>query len=184
MAAHRPTRGSNERGTEIMVNYSIAIMSTKPGTKKENITETRAYAKTQISKVMDMSSFAQHIADHGSKYNRGDIYAILAQAVDCMRELILDGRKVTLGDLGAFYPQVKSTGAKTAEELTAQNITAVNVRWAPGKLFKNLRAEATFQCVPSRQAVADALAEERSKSTLQNNDEGGNTGGEGGNSMD
>ena len=178
MAAQRTECGGNERGKKSMLNYSISVLSTKPGTKKADITETKAYATAQISSVMSMTEFAEHIADHSSKYNRGDIYAILAQAVDCMRELILDGKKVTLGDLGAFYPRVKSTGAKTAEELTAQNITAVNVRWAPGVRFKNLRAEATFQCVPSRQAVTDALAAERGKSTTQPAE------GDGDNSMD
>ena len=32
-----------------MINYSIVIMSTKPGTKKADIVETKAYGSTQIS---------------------------------------------------------------------------------------------------------------------------------------
>ncbi len=162
-----------------MLNYSIVVMSAKPGTKKENITETKAYAKTQVTSTMSMDAFAQHIADHGSKYGRGDVYAILAEAVDCLRELILEGKKVTLGDLGAFYPSLKSTGAEDAASLTAANIKALNVRWAPGKRFRNLRDDASFQCVPSRRGIADTLAAERGNAS-----EGGNDGEDEGNSMD
>ena len=75
-----------------MLNYVISILSTKPGLKKANITETKAYAVAQTSGTMDMEEFASHIAEHGSKYKRGDIYAILAEAVDCMREQLLEGK--------------------------------------------------------------------------------------------
>ena len=37
-----------------MINYSIAIMGTKPGTKKENITETKAYGVAQAKESIDI----------------------------------------------------------------------------------------------------------------------------------
>lgn len=169
-----------------MINYSIAIYSTKPGTKKENITETKAYAVSQVTDMITLDEFARHIADHGSKYKRGDIYAILAEAVDCLREQLLEGKKVSLGDLGSFSVRLKSEGATTASDLSAQHIKKVNVCWTKGKLFKNLREDAEFQCVPSRKAAKDALTAERAKETMQSEENsGGNDGGnDGGNSID
>ena len=44
----------------------------------------KAYAKSQYTNILTLDKFAGHIASHGSKYNRADIYAVLMQTVDCM----------------------------------------------------------------------------------------------------
>ena len=150
-----------------MINYSILIQGTKPGTKKADITETKAYGTSQCKEVMDINKFAKHIADHGSVYSRGDVVGLLTQAVDCLREMMLEGKKVRLGDLGDFYPELKTKGADTTDEFSAQNIEEVNVIWLPGKSFQNLRAEAEFQLVPSRKAQADAIEVIRNEETIQ-----------------
>lgn len=166
-----------------MMNYSISILSSKPGTKKAEITETKAYPVAQSSGTLNMEQFAGHIAEHGSKYKRGDIYAILAESVDCMREMLLEGRSITLGELGSFRCIYKSAGAASASTLSASDIKAVKVVWTPGKHFQNLRDDAEFQCVPSREAQALAVAEARAQETLQpeDGDDDGNGGGNGGN---
>ena len=150
-----------------MINYSIVIMSTAPGTKKEDITETKAYATSQVTEVLDLHKFAKHIADHGCTYDRADIAAILTKTVDCLHELILEGKKINLGELGGFYPELVTEGAKTADAFTAANIKAVNVCWSPGKGFKNLREDAQFQLVASRKAQADAIEVIRNEDTIQ-----------------
>ena len=154
-----------------MINYSIVIMSTVPGTKKENIGQngvgTKAYGTSQVSEVIDVNQFAKHIADHGCTYDRADVAAILTKSVDCLRELILEGKKVNLGELGGFYPELKTEGAKTADAFTAANIKEVNVRWIPGKNFKNLRNEATFQLVPTKAGQASAVEVIKNQDTIQ-----------------
>ena len=150
-----------------MINYSIVIMSAQPGTKKEDITETKAYATSQVSEVLDLQKFAKHIADHGCTYDRADIAAVITKAVDCLHELILEGKKVNLGELGGFYPELVTEGAKTADAFTAANIKEVNVRWIPGKAFKNLRDEATFQLVPTRSAQSSAIEVIKNQDTIQ-----------------
>ncbi len=150
-----------------MINYSIAILSTKPGTKKADITETKAYGIAQSSSSIDINEFARHIANHGCVYSRGDIVGLLTQAVDCLKELLLEGKRVRLGDLGDFQARIKSKGAKTTEDFNASYIEAVTVSWEPGKPFQNLRSEATFQLVPSREAQADAIEVIRNEDTIQ-----------------
>lgn len=149
-----------------MIDYSIAIRGTKPGTKKENIDDTRAYAVAQRSETITMSEFAKHIAEHNSKYNRGDIYAVLAQSVDCLREMLLDGKFVQLGDLGTFGFSIKCKGAEKAEELNSTYFTAVNVTWDKGKTFSDLLKDATFRLVPSRLSQELAKEEERAQTTI------------------
>ncbi len=140
-----------------MINYSIAIQSTKPGTKKAEITETKAYGVAQVAEVIDINAFAKHIANHGCVYSKGDIVGLLTIAVGCLRELMLEGKRVKLGDLGDFQPRLRTEGAETTEDFNIANIKAVNVSWTPGKEFENLRGEATFQLVPSRKMAADAI---------------------------
>lgn len=117
----------------------------------------KAYAVAQYTEVMTIEKFARHIATHGCVYSRADITSILYMAVDCMREQLLEGKKIRLGDLGDFYVNINSKGADTADKFTAQHITAVNVMWDGGPQFKNLLAEAEFNLVPSRTAQAALL---------------------------
>lgn len=121
-------------------------------TEKQN-----AFAIAQYADVMTIEKFAKHIATHGCVYSRADISAILYLAVDCMRELLLEGKKIRLGDLGDFSVLLRSKGAETADKFTAQNITGVNVNWECGSEFKNLIEDAEFNLVASRAAQAAVL---------------------------
>ena len=78
-------------------------------------------------------------------------------AVDCMREMLLEGKKIRLGDLGDFSILPASKGAETADKFTAQNITNVKVQWELGQQFKNLLDDAEFNLVASRSAQAAVL---------------------------
>ena len=121
-------------------------------------TETqKAYAVAQYSDVMTIDKFARHIATHGCVYSRADIAAILYLAVDCMREQLLEGKKIRMGELGDFSVSLASKGAETADKFTAQNITGVKVAWEPGTEFKSLLEDAEFNQVASRDAQAALL---------------------------
>ena len=121
-------------------------------TEKQN-----AFAISQYTDVMTIEKFAKHITSHGSVYSRADISAILYMAVDCMREMLLEGKKIRLGDLGDFSVLLSSKGAEDPDKFTAQNITDVKVQWEPGQQFKTLRDEAEFNLVASRSAQAAVL---------------------------
>ena len=125
-----------------------------------------AFAVAQYADVMTIEKFARHIATHGCVYSRADISAILYMAVDCMREMLLDGRKIRLGDLGDFSVSLTSKGAETAKDFSAQNITGVNVVWDCGPEFKNLIADAEFNLVASRSAQAALLKAIKSGSSV------------------
>ena len=86
-----------------MINYSIVMR----GNPTDKTVAKKAYASAQYSEVMDINRFAEHIASHGCVYKRSDIVAILTMSVDCMREQLLAGQKIQLGDLGV------STSAST-----------------------------------------------------------------------
>ena len=149
----------------------------------------KAYAIAQYSDVMNIEKFARHISTHGCVYSRADISAILYLAVDCMREQLLEGKKIRLGDLGDFSINLSSKGADTAEKFSSQYITGVNVIWEPGMEFKSLLADAEFNLVASRsaqaallkaikagQSVVDITQPETPEDPDDNTSGGGNTG--------
>ena len=165
-----------------MINYSIVMRSVnanlleinqaksrinqakkdgkEPDKKDTDLVKTEkqnAFAISQYTDVMTIEKFAKHITSHGSVYSRADISAILYMAVDCMREMLLEGKKIRLGDLGDFSVLLGSQGAESADKFTAQNITQVKVQWEPGKEFKNLLDDAEFNLVASRSAQAAVL---------------------------
>ena len=131
-----------------------------PDAKDEALVETvvtNYFATAQYTEVMSIEKFARHIADHGTTYSRADIMAILYMAVDCMREQLLEGKKIRLGELGDFSVALSSKGAETAEKFSSQNIQRVTVCWEPGSEFRNLLADAEFNLVATRSAQAAVL---------------------------
>ena len=132
----------------------------QPDPKDEALVETvitNYFATAQYTEVMTIEKFARHIADHGTTYSRADIMAILYMAVDCMREQLLEGKKIRLGELGDFSLSLSSKGAETAEKFSSQNIQRVAVCWEPGSEFRNLLADAEFNLVATRSAQAAVL---------------------------
>ena len=132
----------------------------QPDPKDEALVETvvtNYFATAQYTEVMGIEKFARHIADHGTTYSRADIMAILYMAVDCMREQLLEGKKIRLGELGDFSVALSSKGAETAEKFSSQNIQRVTVCWEPGSEFRNLLADAEFNLVATRSAQAAVL---------------------------
>ena len=140
-----------------MINYSITARAVNPNLFEINQAKTRInqakaegktpdtkdealvgtvvtnyFATAQYTEVMGIEKFARHIADHGTTYSRADIMAILYMAVDCMREQLLEGKKIRLGELGDFSLSLSSKGAETAEKFSSQNIQRVTVCWEPG----------------------------------------------------
>ena len=154
------------------INYSITIRSAKPGVKKVNVKSTKAYPNLQSKGTLTIEDLAQHIAEHGSKYNRGDICAVLSAVTDCAREHLLDGKHVQLGDLGTLRPVAKVVGADTAADCNANCIRDLSVGFRTGRRFRNLLEEAEFEHVPTIAAQDDAKSAAKSQETLQDDEDG------------
>lgn len=146
-----------------MINFSLSMRAVDPS-KQDG--PKRAYPNAQASKVVQLDEFSTHIAKHGSAYHRSDINAVLTRSVDCLREMLLDGYKVAMGDLGNFYVRLESKGAPSIAEFNASaHITGVKVYWEPGPLFTDLINEAEFVNVATRRAQDATLKAERAGQT-------------------
>lgn len=140
------------------IPYSLTLRQVQPGEPEMG---NKTFPQAQYAQNLSMNDMAAHMASHGSKYTRGDIIAVATQLVDCIREQLLLGNRVNLGDLGTFYVSLKADAADNAESFSTALIKDVNVRWSPSIQFKSLINEATFTYVGTREAQAEARKAEK-----------------------
>lgn len=102
------------------------------------------YAKAVQDRTIDFEALVTHMSEHNSPYSRGVIHGVLTDMLDCVKELLLDGKSVRLGDLGLFSVGIRSKGALTREKwAVASHLKGVtlNVRntktWSNSELRKN-----------------------------------------------
>ena len=140
-----------------MINYSVCLM---PNPQDEMAPE-KAYAKPQMAELMSFSKFVKHIADHNGVYTRGTVKGVISDMCECLVEMLLEGKKVQLGDLGNFWISLSSEGAESLNAFTSANITSVNIIFTPGEDFQNLVSRAKFNPVSSRSAQKATLKAEK-----------------------
>ena len=106
-----------------MIQYAIYQ------SKANNYTKGKFYARANNNDIYDLPKLAAHMASHNTSYSRGQILAILTDIVKCIRELLIDSKKVRLDNLGIFHVSIRSKGAKTFEEfVAADNILGLHFR--------------------------------------------------------
>lgn len=144
-----------------MINYSVFLLPNP----QDSEAAPKAYAKAQVSEVMSFRSFVQHIADHGG-HKRGTVKGVLSDMCECLVEMLLEGKKVRLDELGDFWLSLASTGAESCLKFTASNITGVNILFTPGIEFENLIDRAEFNPVASRAAQTATLKAEKAGDSI------------------
>ena len=147
-----------------MIDYSVYL---QPNPIDETAAP-KAYAKAQMRELMTFTKFVNHIASHNGVFSRGTVKGVLSDAVACLVEQLLEGKKIELGELGNFWISLTSTGAETMESFSASNIKEVNIIFTPGDDFENLRGRAEFNLVASRVAQAATLKAEKTGGTIVN----------------
>ena len=143
-----------------MINYSVSMLPNP----MDSDAAPKAYARAQIKEVMSFRSFVKHIAEHGG-HQRGKVKGVLSDTCECLVEMLVEGKKVQLDELGDFWISLSSNGAEDMASFTAANITKVNILFTPGADFENLIGRAVFNPVASRTAQAAILKAEKAGET-------------------
>ena len=100
------------------------------------------YATAVQDRTMEFEDFVTHISEHNSPYSRGTVHGVLMDTLDCLQELILDGKSVRFADLGLFSIGMTSRGEDNAEKVNASSITGVHLivrntkNWSNAELRK------------------------------------------------
>ena len=88
------------------------------------------YARPVINETLDIVALSKHMSKHNTPFSPGVIKGVLAEMVECIKELILDGKNVKLDDLAIFSVGIVSDhGAASAKEFSvANNIKGLKLR--------------------------------------------------------
>ena len=114
-----------------MIDYSVFMM----GNPMDVDAAQKAYAKAQVSEIMPFSQFVKHIADHNGVFTRGTVKGVIADMCECLVEMLLEGKKVQLAELGNFWISIGSEGAEDLKKFTSPPSTLCSRREKTSKIF-------------------------------------------------
>ena len=110
----------------------------------------RWFAYPVVEETVNLSNLAKHMASHNTPFSAGVIKGLLTDMINCIKELLLEGKNVKIDDLAIFSLGIKNRkGGAESEDLftVTQNIEGVKFRArATGELMaKNLNLEASMK---------------------------------------
>ena len=115
-----------------MVNYSLALMSSKPG---DDSAPKLFYAKAQADGEVTLDEMAEDIA-YSTSLTDGDVLNAIRALVKQVNKNLAAGKIVRLENFGSFQLQLQSAGAETEKKFTGANITGASIQFRPGKPIK------------------------------------------------
>ena len=80
-----------------------------------------------------------------STVSTADVMAVLEGFIEVLPRKLAEGNIVRLGDFGSFRVTLKSDGQTKEEEVTADSITGVKLRFRPGLVLENSLATISFE---------------------------------------
>ena len=108
----------------------------------ENAGKELWYATVVTDREMNFEEFVDHISSHNSPYSRGTVHGVMMDMLDCLKELILDGKSVRLGDLGLFSIGMSSHGEVSRDKVTSASVEGIHLlvkntkNWSNSELKK------------------------------------------------
>lgn len=153
--------------------------------QKCNLTGSKAdgkYYGRLTHELMEFDELIKYLAGKNTSFTEGTFQAVLVDTMNALRELLLMGKSVRLGEMGIFSLGMTSEGAETLRDVDKDhktgfhvaNIKGLKVNWLLGKRFE------------TKQLFADATFKEAGKYTPDEGDGGSgdkaDTGGDGGGS--
>lgn len=126
----------------------------------DNSGKKKIIGVTVPDRTVSFDDFITHIANHNSPYSRGVIKGVMTDALDCLKELVLDGKNVRLSDLGLFSVGITGKSADSLEEWNVQqNVTGVHLvvrntkSWGNTELRKQVRLLEAGSYTPGESAA-------------------------------
>ena len=96
---------------------------------KDSPSYGKYYARIVSDGTLDVKGLAEHMAKHNTPFSPGTITGILTDAIACIKELALDGKRITLDGLVAIGLSIThKMGAATADEFSvSKNVDKVKL---------------------------------------------------------
>ena len=113
----------------------------------ENANKKMWYATTVTDREVSFEDFVTLVSEHISPYSRGTVHGVLMDTLDCLQELILDGKSGRFADLGRFSIGMTSKGVESKDKVSAASVEGVHLilrntkSWSNTELRKKCRIE-------------------------------------------
>lgn len=136
-----------------MIRYKIY-----KNTRTKSLTYGRWYARAVCDETYDIEKLSRHMSGHNTPYSSGVILGVLKDMIDCIKEILLDGKNVKLNDLAIFSVGIHSRGSATLAGYNAnEKLKTFSLRArATGNLSTNtLNSEATLKQLVRYDVSAD-----------------------------
>ena len=111
------------------------------------------YGRIVHAETLGLDDLCEHIASHGTIFTADVVSGTVKKFVQCIQELLLEGKKVKLDGIGTFYLSAKTQGAETAEEFTMGNVKSVHLRFLPDQGDKSRYTTAVLSRVAKLSSV-------------------------------
>ena len=93
------------------------------------------YAQEAPQSQMSFATLCDKIS-HSSTATAADASAVIKEACVHAFEALLDGKSVSLGELGSLHTTIKSKGAETAEKFEPKFLRNIMIRWVRPTRFR------------------------------------------------
>ena len=136
-----------------MAIFYNKIQRRNPSLKKD---ETKLWYPVlrRVDQVKE-KEVAKQIADE-TTLNPKEAEMAVAQLKKVLINALTNGNSVQLGDWGSFYLSISSKGSEKEDDVSSDNVKKINIRFKPGKEFKEAIEKAQFR-------DAEALTEKAHK---------------------
>ena len=109
-----------------MIRYIL-----RKNTNQESKVFGKFFAFPVIEETVNLDGLAGHMSSHNTPFSKGVIKGLLTDMVNCIKELLLEGKNVKIDDLAIFSIGIKNQKGGAADEedfSVAKNIQSVKLR--------------------------------------------------------
>lgn len=120
------------------------LVQRKDLTKGAATDAKRFYASANVTGKMDFRAICERIADR-STASDGDVELVLRGLIHAMREAMMRGESVQLGDLGYFQAIIGSTGSVEEKDFNVSMIKKPRIVFRPGAVLRDMVTKMNFE---------------------------------------
>ena len=105
----------------------IELYLSKVTESSETETAGKMYARVSYKQSMDLHDMAHHMAEHNTAFSEGLIVGVLTDFVKCVREMVLNGNTVKVGNLAIFKATVESNGLEVLYDAQSDKVASATL---------------------------------------------------------
>ena len=105
----------------------IELYLTKVAENSESEQAGKLYARVSYKQTMDLHDMAHHMAEHNTAFSEGLIVGVLTDFVKCVREMVLNGNTVKVGNLAIFKATVEANALESLYDAQLDKVASATI---------------------------------------------------------